>query len=538
MVVNQVSNNINAQKGATFSDFKQPKNGYYIQPAPTIEERIDKKKLAIRIGLGLLLLGATSFGAVKAMPKSAVKKFDQFKQYLEKKLEKEATDSKRAVFYRTTLKAATGFGEKCQGINNIISFKDIWFKRKITDKIPIVDRACQGITNWFKGIGKFTVRHSYASTVKKFNSLDDLLNNVEREILVRDKGTLISVNGITRSSEEWVKILAEKRRAVSAQVNAHFSPNSFRNRTAEIEDMMVNLEDEVWNASFGDRANFRKKDTYFSFVADRILAVDKAKFGQKIHDLRSLISYNPKDQADAIMKLLIQNKRILNPKDNVSEKLFRELTKQMTVLAGVDRRSPEYVNLQKEILANLQAFEKSIKSGSEQFKYDEGVRQAVSEHSRYIREILASDKKGTLDEMLEIYEQLLPEKEFIALRKQVRGTVKSLDNSINNETVEYVDKLRDLKLGSAPTDILTILVGVGSLGVGLVHADDSDEKISITLKYGIPAIGGLLTSMVVTSMLVSGLKSHFVGLVSSFIMNRIGEKVDDARKKYNNSHKS
>ena len=38
-----------------------------------------------------------------------------------------------------------------------------------------------------------------------------------------------------------------------------------------------------------------------------------------------------------------------------------------------------------------------------------------------------------------------------------------MDKSINLETEEFVNKLRDLKMGSAPTDILTILTGVKHL---------------------------------------------------------------------------
>ena len=138
--------------------------------------------------------------------------------------------------------------------------------------------------------------------------------------------------------------------------------------------------------------------------------------------------------------------------------------------------------------------------------------------------------------MLDIYKKLLPEKEFQKLQKEVRESVKSLDTSIRIESVEYFDKLRDLTLGSAPTDILTFLVGFGSLGIGLASTDDRDTQASVALKYGIPAIGGMLTSMVVTSMLVSGLKSHFVGLISGLILNKAGTITDKYRKEYNARH--
>lgn len=539
MVVNQVSSNFNTTSYKKFGEFRQPQNGYYIQPdlnTTTDDDKIDKKKLWTRLGIGLVLVGLTSFGAIKAMPKSVVKKFDKFKQFLEKKIENEATNSKTAIFYRTLLRGSLKAGEKFQGINNLVSFKDIWFKRKITDKIPFVDKACQSITGWFNSIGRFTVKRSYKSTGKKFTNLDEFLSNIDRELLVKDKGAYVTINGETKTVAQWVRILGLKRQAVNNKISQNFTMPSIRERREDMERIMSTLEDRVWAASFGDKSNFMKKDTYFTFVADKFLAVDKANLGQSIHKLRSEISYNIFDKTKAASELLQVNKRMLNPKDTVSEKLFRELSKQLSELSGCDLHSPRYEVLQQEILKNLDALKKNVSIAKDIYKYDDKIVGAVGEHNRIIKEILESSQRGKLDEMLDIYKNLLPEKEYHKLQKEVRESVKALDTSIRIESVEYFDKLRDLTLGSAPTDILTILVGFGSLGIGLASSDDKDTQASVALKYGIPAIGGMLTSMVVTSMLVSGLKSHFVGFISGLILNKAGTIADKYRKEYNARH--
>lgn len=538
MVVNQVSsNNFNTTSYQKFSEFKQPKNGYFIQPEAVLgqnpDDKIDKKKLWLKIGLGVLLAGLTSFGAIKAMPKSMVKKFDKFKLFLEKKIENEATNSKTAIFYRTLLNTSLKAGEKFQGINNIVSFKDIWFKRQITDRVPILDKTCNTITKWFDNISRFTVKTYYKSTGKKFKNLNEFLSNVERELLLKDKGQYVTVNGQTKTVAEWVKILGIKRQNVGENIAENFSMSKVKERRKTIVDIMKDLEDKVWGASFGDKRNFLKKDTYFTFVADKFLAVDKANLGQSIHKLRSAISYNTHDKIKAVKELVLLNKRMLNPKDTVSEKLYRELNKQLSELLNCDRNSLQYAKLQEEILSNLEVFKNSIVMAKDVYKYDDKIIGAVSEHNRIIKEILSSSQRGTLDEMLDIYKQLLPEKDYRKLKKEVRESVKSLDTSIRIESVEYFDKLRDLKLGSAPTDILSILLGFGSLGVGLASTNDKDTQASIALKYGIPAIGGMLTSMVVTSMLVSGLKSHFVGLVSGLLLNKLGTAADKYRREYN-----
>ena len=110
--------------------------------------------------------------------------------------------------------------------------------------------------------------------------------------------------------------------------------------------------------------------------------------------------------------------------------------------------------------------------------------------------------------------------------------LKSLDNSIKTETTNYVDKARDLKLGSAPTDIISILGTVGTVGWFLGKSKDKDDRISSSLKYGIPAIGAIATSLLCTAKLVAGGKSIAIGLVSGWAMSKLGTIIDNTRKKY------
>ena len=52
MVVKQVGNSVNIAMPSRFNEFKQPANGFYIQPATNSdaqnEDKIDKKKLWIK----------------------------------------------------------------------------------------------------------------------------------------------------------------------------------------------------------------------------------------------------------------------------------------------------------------------------------------------------------------------------------------------------------------------------------------------------------------------------------------------------------
>ena len=169
---------------------------------------------------------------------------------------------------------------------------------------------------------------------------------------------------------------------------------------------------------------------------------------------------------------------------------------------------------------------------SSKFNYNEDAVKAISSYVSEVEDIIAKSSKGELQEILTAYKSILPRNEYLKLKSKVQSAVKSLDKSIDTETIQYFDKARDLKLGSAPTDVLSILAAVGAVGYYLGHAENKDEKTSVSLKYGIPAIGAIATSLYCTARLVSGGKAILFGLLSGWAMNKAGVLVDDTRKKY------
>lgn len=141
----------------------------------------------------------------------------------------------------------------------------------------------------------------------------------------------------------------------------------------------------------------------------------------------------------------------------------------------------------------------------------------------------AKPQPAKLDEMLEIYKRLAPD-EYVNIEKDCKKIVKNIDKSINIEAEQFFDKVRDLQIGSAPTDVLSILGSAGMIGYGLAKAKDNDERISVTLKAGIPVIGAVGTSLYCTARLISGGKAMAFGLLSGWILNKIGEQTDKFRK--------
>ena len=149
-----------------------------------------------------------------------------------------------------------------------------------------------------------------------------------------------------------------------------------------------------------------------------------------------------------------------------------------------------------------------------------------------IKDMIDDKARGELQDMLSIYYKIAPlELDKTGAFYSVIKTVKSFDKSVNLECVEFFDKVRDLRLGSAPTDILTLLFSSVALSLGLGYAKNKDDRTSIMFKSGIPVLGGIATAMYTATKLVSGGKSLALGFLAGFVLNKIGSVADTIYKR-------
>lgn len=533
-MINQVLPANIADKKA-FKDFAQPQNGYYINtPVSETEtrnlEEEQKKKShkygktivggALVVGFGTLALfsGGLNKGAVKLLNKLKVK--------LEQKT---AKDGQFKNFYRFALRKVNSFIEKSSSINNFTTLKDVACQRlmwgKKGDRI-FTRKIHEGITKFFDGISRKTVNSSYAKTHKKFAGLNEYFSTLNERILQQNP------------NDEAVKNAIQGVEAKIAKVNTNFEKgfglNARNERLQEIHNATDGLFDFFWDASFKDVRNFKSKNMWQTFIAEDYMLPAKMKLANKTSVLRQAITHDITDNYKATTKALDNIQKFINPADSATNDILTELRRNLKnykKLSG-DNELVQRNALNREISANLKKLSDSYGRKSKEFGYNSEAVNSIASYVAEVEDVISKSSKGELQEILTIYKKYLPRKEYLKLKSQVESAVKSLDNSIDIETVQYVDKARDLRLGSAPTDVLSIVGTVGAVGYYLNKADGKDEKISASLKYGIPAIGAIATSLYSTARLISGGKSMTFGIVSGMIISKIGEAVDNLRKKY------
>ena len=507
-----------------FQSFPQPQNGYYL-PAqkPTIKQEKNKHNYKKTIIISSLVAGFGTLALMKgALPKTLSKYLDKWKIKLEQKSTK---GGKFQNFYRYTVSKINSFLEKTESINNFTTLKDVLFQKLMCGKNgnrPFTSKIHKGITRIFDRISRNTVNSAYSSTNKKFATLNEYLVRLNERILSENPSSSVAINEIK-----------DRMTTVNQNLERGFGLNARKDRLEKIRKATEDLFDEFWGKSFKDLKNFKSKNMYQTFIAEAHLQPKKMDLASETSLLRQAVTHDIDDSYKASIKAFDDIQKFVNPTDIETNAVLNELRTNLNKykrLAGKDEIT-QRSELNQEILANLRKFVDTYSSSSA--NYDSTAKQAISSYIKKVEEIVSNSKKGELQEILSAYKKLLPRKEYLKLKAKVQSAVKSLDKSIDIEVNKYFDKARDLKLGSAPTDVLSILGAVGAVGWAVGKSKDKDERISATLKYGIPAIGAISTSLFCTAKLISGGKALFFGLASGWAINKVGIILDEIRKQYN-----
>lgn len=522
-MINQVVSSNIASSNA-FKDFSQAQNAYYLN-MPLENDNKKNKSYGKTIVVSSLFAGFGILALMKGtVPKSLSKILDKWKLKLE---EKTAKGGKLKNFYHFIIGKINSFRAKAESINNFTSMKDVLFQRLMWGKDgnrTFTRKIHEGITRFFDKISRNTVNSAYSSTQKKFASLNEYMS-VMNERILRDFPNNTEI-------AEAIKTIEARMSSVNSNLDKGFGINARNARLKQMNEAYEDLFDYFWNASVKDIKNFRSKNMYQSYIAEDYLLPAKMKLANDTSALRQLITHDIADNYKATMEAVDNIQKFVSPNDmptNDALNTLRNCLAKYKKLSGKDE-ALQRGQLNKEIVETLKKLSSSFEGNS---RYSSEAVEDITKYISNMRDIISKGaSKGELQEILTLYKGILPRKEYLKLRAEVQSSIKSLDKAIDVETVQYFDKARDLKLGSAPTDILSILAAVGAVGWYLGKAENKDERISASLKYGIPAVGAIATSLYCTARLVSGGKSIALGLLSGWIMNIIGAKVDDARKKY------
>jgi len=265
-------------------------------------------------------------------------------------------------------------------------------------------------------------------------------------------------------------------------------------------------------------------------------------------------SLKESDKLDAMIKVYIEKyKNKLSTEElKILEQKCGEIVKAKEYFSSqnIESRLAEQErimkDLEKNVVESFSEYGKKVKQG---FKNKNGIKTAIHDLNFFSETILKPEKQklskqgnaavGKLvnvdgngnslySDVVDVIKKQLNESEQKALEKKIQSFSKSLKHSNTIEVSDYFDKKRDLVLGSAPTDVVSVALGLSLAGISVGVAKDKEQRINRAIAVGAPAIIGVGTSLYLTSKLFTGFKNMVVSGLIGFVVSKIGSVVANA----------
>lgn len=490
-----------------------------------------------------ILTAAGIFFVLKGGPKGLSKNFQKLRNYLENKVQRSKLNntahSTANKIYLYMIQKLDTAQQKFEVINNFTTVKDMVFKKLMYNPLTgkYTGKIHAGITKMFEKIGRQSVVNTYKRTSSRFSETRAVADSLARKILSKDTSGIIEHNGVRLTKAEWLTKLNQMNADFVAEYERHFNNSARIRRYLKIKKTARDLENK-----FSKLRVFLSKDLVNTFMAESAIGKEKLLMQETVKGFRNNLSYSiadlAKDSDEQIMKLT----QSISYKDVEKIDILRNLRRDIKSIAKVSEgkiqmKNPDGSVLTKEALNNrilkeMDRLKDSVQESLRTRSMDENTVQKLLKEVSDLRISFIGFKQGKVEDILDIYRKILSPEDYKIVEKAYRENIKYLDKSINVETEDFVNKVRDLTLGSAPTDIVTVLGSLATLGYYLGKSDNNDERASVSLKYGIPALAGIGTSLYCNAKLFAGTKSLIIGTISTLIVNKIGTWADKRLKKY------
>ena len=307
-MINQVLS-VNTAQTRAFSNFSQPKNGYYINaPFNEEEKKENNHKLGKTIAISALVVGFGTLAVLSGgLNKGTAKLLNRWKLKLEQKM---AKGSRFKNFYRFTAGKIDTFLAKTESINNFTTLKDVAFQRLMWGKDgsrSFTRKIHEGVTKFFDRISRKTVNSSYSNTYDKFAGLTEYFASVNEKVLSR--------RGNDPKYANIIENINRRIATVNTNLDKGFGINARNERLKEIQKASDGLFEFFWDASLSDVRNFKSKNMWQSFIAEDYLIPAKLQLGNRAGLLRQTITHDINDNYKATIKALDNIQKFVNPSD-------------------------------------------------------------------------------------------------------------------------------------------------------------------------------------------------------------------------------
>ena len=552
-----VNNNIFSEfPSYTLEKSSDEKKIYYTQPPKVSnseykdnveikKHKSTKKKIIFGSSVASTILTAGIIGLIlaKGMHGSKI-------SILSKKL---SNDIKNARLSNTkTLTSKTKFYAKkgtkkavdvMESMSNFTAIKDSFFD-KLCKANKLTKKFCEKITSGFKNIVDKTLGKKYNKAEVKLKDFSSLLKEYNIQDLkaldANAKAQKIKIKDVTKTLGEWIDILEKQTQNLDAVYDKNFSLGARVKRDKIRSKLLEDLPEKIRQRFFKDKG-LLKKSSYKNYATEDLSKEAQSALSKQILSAKKELTNNINTITENIKGNINALLDVINPEDSVSMEKIKLLRQKLEIFkkcsGGNEAKARKKVS--EEITGILKDILKSV--SEKKYSADEikNIQEILKEASDTVLSA-NGNSKGALEEIMTILKglnssKILSDKSFKQYSKLAKKITKNLEKATELEMGQYFLKQAELKVGSAPTDVLSVLFPIGAGAYAVSKADNKDERISATLTTCIPLVGTFATFVYGTTKMFSGAKNLMFSLVSGAVLGILGDSADRLYKKYKQS---
>ncbi len=401
--------------------------------------------------------------------------------------------------------------------NNLTAAKDVGFKA-LCAKLHL-SKPLDWVTEQFKKITISTSRKAYENA-----------RNIADRNIAQLKEIINGIEDIERKNK-LTNLLNTLETQISDITNATSRLQRLRKIEADTADIGEKVAKELQEIMKNPKAKAEKLRLYRTEVH---AADGKDALETKIREGRRAFTFNIEDQNKILNEGCTIIGQAIKIEDSLSKGILRDIRKLISQNAKLE--GSEEALQRTEIMKKLEANLTHLQQKLDYTKYSKETQGLFEDKINELLSVVKNaETKGTIEEILTTlntsgFKNSNPK--AFALAKTLTNQIRNATNKAFDSELKLYDKFAEYSVGSAPTDVVGMLLPIVLGGYAVSKGENKDEKISATLKAGIPIIGGVATTFIAAAKMMTNMQGLLIGGATGLILNALGSKADETYKHY------
>lgn len=499
----------------------------------------------------ILTVGVVSMVLAKGVHGSSFKTLAKFKEKLVKEIQETSVSTTKDIANKTALYAKKGTKKTIDGLqatSNITAIKD-WLCDKALRTNKATAKFADGTKNLFKKVVDKTLGKKYNKVEINVKDLTSLLKhyNISSLSMLDDaeKMKSITIKGTSKPLAEWLDILSSQTQKLETSYDKGFSLGARKLRSQKRSQLLSGIKGKIEEKFFKNNG-LLKASNYKTYVTEDVSSAAQKELKADIMRAKKQVTNNIGNIHENIKSQMGRFSESINPEDKFSVDLLHTLKQQLEKFKTCSGTAEDKTRkeISRQIMGCIDDAVAVVKGNS---RYSAVQQEEIIKNLEGIKNSVVStnsNSKGALEEIMTILKglnaaelgsegrKIISDTEFKEFSKLSSKISKGLEKATDLEIGEYFLKQAELEVGSAATDVFSVLFPVAAGTYAVAKGDDKDEKISATLTTCLPLVGTFATFVYGTTKMLAGSKNLMFSLISGAALSKVGNYCDNLYKKY------